>query len=264
MTTNTTDQLTPGSHPPQMGDHTGVTGGQEASARAVRRGSAVAGAGLVLMIGFALVGNLMAVESLVTAGDAGRTADDILASTGLFRAGIASLAAVVALDVVVAWALYHVFAPVDAGLSRLAAAFRYVYAGVFLVAIGHLVSAVDLLTGAGMDGFETRQVEALALAEIEAFGDIWSAGLALFGVHLVLVGVLAWRSGYVPRWLGVLLIVAAGGYLFDSVAAILVGDAAPSIAMFTFLGEVLLAVWLLVRGRRLGSVGPRTGRGGSS
>lgn len=264
MTTTTTDQLTPGSHPAGAGDRTGVTAGQQASAQSVRRGSVVAGTGLALMIGFALVGNLVAVEGLVTAGDAGRTADDILASTGLFRAGIASLAAVVALDVAVAWALYHVFAPVDAGLSRLAAAFRYVYAGVFLVAIGRLVGAVDLLTGPGLDGFGTRQVEALALAEIEAFGDLWSAGLGLFGVHLVLVGVLAWRSGYVPRWLGVLLVVAAGGYLFDSVAAILVGDTAPTIAEFTFLGEVLLAAWLLVRGRRLGSIEPRTGRGASS
>lgn len=264
MTTRTTNRRAPGPRAQRAGDDTGVAVHQQASAGSVRRGSVVAGTGLVLMIGFALVGNLMAVEGLVTAGDASRTADDILASTGLFRAGIASLAAVAALDVVVAWALYHVFAPVDTGLSMLAAAFRYVYAGVFLVAIGRLVGAVDLLTGGGMDGFGTRQVEALALAEIEAFGDMWSAGLGLFGVHLLLVGYLAWRSGYVPRWLGVLLVVAAGGYLFDSVAAILVGDAAPAIAEFTFLGEVLLAAWLLVRGRRLGSAGPRTGRGGSS
>lgn len=259
MTTRTTHQPTAASPGDATGHDTGGTVSQPGVVRSVRHASVVAGASLVLMAAFALVGNFVAVEGLVTAGDASRTAADILGSPGLFRAGIASLAVVVALDIVVAWALYRVFAPVDPALSMLAAAFRFVYAGVFLVAIGRLVSAVDLLTGAGMEGFEVGQVQALALAEIEGFGDVWSAGLALFGVHLLVVGYLAWRSGYVPRWLGVLLVVAACGYLFDSLAAILVGDAAPTIAAFTFLGEVLLAVWLLVRGRRLGSISVPTG-----
>lgn len=86
------------------------------------------------------VGFGVAVQGLVTPGDPARTAADVLAAEGPFRAGIVCLAGVVALDVVVAWALYRVLAPVDAGLPLLAAAFRLVYAAVFLVAIGHLAA----------------------------------------------------------------------------------------------------------------------------
>lgn len=72
----------------------------------------------------------------------------------------------------------------------------------------------------------------------------------LFGLHLLVVAHLAYRSGYVPRVLAALVAVAGLGYAFDSVAAVLVGDGAPTIAVFTFPGEVLLAVWLLVWSRR--------------
>ena len=59
----------------------------------------------------AIFGKVVAVDGLVTEGDATRTVTDIMASQGLFRPGIASLVVVIALDVVVAWALYRVFSP---------------------------------------------------------------------------------------------------------------------------------------------------------
>ena len=76
------------------------------------------------MSAVAIFGNFIAVEGLVTQGDPARTAADIRASQGLFRLGIVSLIFVIALDVVVAWALYRVFSPVDKSLSLLAAALR--------------------------------------------------------------------------------------------------------------------------------------------
>ena len=72
-----------------------------------------------------------------------------MASQGLFRLGIASLIVVVALDVVVAWALYRVFSPVSASLSMLAAALRLVYSGVFMVAIAQLLGVIRLLNNDG-------------------------------------------------------------------------------------------------------------------
>jgi hypothetical protein len=69
----------------------------------------------------------------------------IAASEGLFRFGIVSLFAVIALDVVVAWTLYRVFRPVIVSISLLGAAFRLVYAGVFMVAVSRLVGVPGLL-----------------------------------------------------------------------------------------------------------------------
>ncbi|MGH3459303.1 DUF4386 domain-containing protein [Aeromicrobium sp.] len=181
----------------------------------IRDASIVAGTGIVLMAALGVFGNLVVIEA------------DVLAQEGLFRVAVVALYLVVVLDVVVAWALLHVFSPVNQQVSHLAAWFRLAYAAVFAVAISQLVS----------------------VPKRDVFEDIWSAGLILFGAHLVLIGWLAYRSGYVPRWLGILLVVAGAGYAFDSFAGVLTPDFPITVSTVTFLGEFLLAVWLLIRGR---------------
>lgn len=220
--------------------------------RQVRRASVVAGIGLVAMGALAGFGNFVGVEGLITPGDATATAREITGSEGVFRAAIVSLLLVVVLDVVVAWALFHVFSPVSTGVSRLAAWLRLVYAGIFAVAISQLVGVVRLLDGDGhLTAWSTEQLRAQALSSVAAFTDLWSAGLLLFGVHLLVLGYLAHRSGYVPKLLGALVALAGVGYVFDSVAAILSPELGIQLAAFTFLGEILLALWLLARGSRL-------------
>jgi ascorbate-specific PTS system EIIC-type component UlaA len=67
----------------------------------------------------------------------------------------------------------------------------------------------------------------------------------------VLIGYLAYKSGYVSRIVGVLLVVAGAGYLVDSFAGLLMTNYSISVAVFTFIGEPLLMVWLLVKGRKV-------------
>lgn len=224
----------------------------DAPNRSIRTAGLVAGLSLLAMSVLAGFGNFVAVEGLVTPGDAGQTADDILAADGTFRVGVLALYLVVVLDVVVAWALMRVFDPVSRSLSRLAAWFRLAYSAVFLVAIGQLAGIPDLLAG-GSNAFTAEQVQAQALLKVDAFHDIWFAGLVLFGVHLVLVGYLAYRSGYMPRLLGVLLVIAGLGYAFDSAGRVL-SESPLEVSTVTFVGEFLLCLWLLIRGRRM-SVG---------
>ncbi len=173
------------------------------SDRSVRRASLVAGVGLMLMSVLAGFGNLMVLEGLVTPGDAAQTAEDIAASDGMFRFGVTSMYLIVVLDVVIAWALFRVFAPVNEGISRLAAWFRLAYAGVFMVAISQLAGIPDLLASEGYStAFPPQQLQAEALLKVDAFNDIWYAGLILFGAHLLIIGFLAYKSGYVPKVLG--------------------------------------------------------------
>ena len=218
----------------------------------IRTASITAGVALLLMSAVAIFGNFIAVDGLVTQGDPARTAADIRASQGLFRLGIVSLIFVIALDVVVAWALYRVFSPVDKSLSMLAAALRLVYAGVFMVAIGQLVGVVRLLSDdasrAVLDG---DVLNAQAMLGITAFYDIWYVGQFLFGLHLLLLGYLAYRSGYVPRVLGVLLAIAGLGYAADSLGTVLSQGSWTAVSSFTFIGEFLLALWLVIRARRI-------------
>jgi hypothetical protein len=227
--------------------------GQEAG-RPVRSASLIGGAALMLMAALAGFGNVVVVDGLVTSGDAARTAGDIMASEGVFRLGVATLYLVVVLDVVVAWALLRVFAPVSTDLSRLAAWFRLAYAGVLTVAVSQLAGVPGLLNDDGYTAaFGTEQLQALALQKTDAYNDIWMAGLILFGVHLMILGYLAYKSGYVPRFLGVLLVIAGVGYAFDSFVTVFSQGSPFAISQITFLGEFLLGLWLLFRGRHLSS-----------
>jgi len=88
------------------------------------------------------------------------------------------------------------------------------------------------------------------MLKVEAFNDIWMAALLLFGAHLIGLGYLAYRSGYAPRILGILLVIAGGGYAFDTFSSVLSQNPV-EISTYTFVGEFLLAVWLVVRGARV-------------
>jgi hypothetical protein len=216
-----------------------------------RRAGLVAGVGILAVAALAAFGNFAAVQGLITNGDAAATARDIAASEGIFRLGVVSLYLVVALDVLVAWALFRVFRPVHEGLSRLAAWLRLAYASVFLVALAQLAGVPDLLSTRTSSAFTPEQVDAMALAKVDTFTDIWTAGLLLFGLHLLALGYLTWRSGQMPRLLGVLLAIAGLGYAYDTVVAVLSDGSPFAVSTVTFVGEFLLAVWLVVRHGRL-------------
>ena len=229
--------------------------------RAARRAAVLAGAAILLIAALAGFGNLIVVEGMVTPGDATTTARDILGSEGLFRLGVASLYLAALVDVVVAWGLFLVFKSVHAEIARLSAWLRLAYAAVFMVALSQLVGIPALLNDTkSAHVFNHGQVQAQALAKVDAFHDIWFAALALFGAHLIGIGWLAYRSGFVPRLVGGLLLVAGAGYVLDSFVSVFVEDPSFHVSDVTFLGEFLLGLWLLVRSRR---IAPTTMRSGS-
>jgi hypothetical protein len=184
-------------------------------------------------------GYLVAVKGLVVPGYAAATAKNIADHEALFRFGLLSLYLVAALDVVVARALYREFKPVSEAMSKLAAWLRVAYAGAFIVAISQLVGAL--------------RMHARALQHINTFTNIWDAGLVLFGLNLFVLAYLAYRSGYVPRLVGVLLAVAGFGYVFDTVVRVLVRGSSSDVSAITGMGEFVFALWLVIRGRRIAS-----------
>jgi hypothetical protein len=99
--------------------------------------------------------------------------------------------------------------------------------------------------------FTPEQLHTLALLKIADFHDIWTVSLILFGTHLLLIGYLIYRSGFAPKLLGVLVAIAGAGYLTDSFGTLLVSAYATSASAVTFVGEFLLMVWLLDKGRTI-------------
>jgi hypothetical protein len=192
-----------------------------------------------------------ALHRLITPGNAAGTGQNILAHQGQFWSGIACLFLVVALDVVVALALYRVFSAVSKGISALAAGLRLLYAGIFAVAVFQLVAAGRLIGDSTLSASGVDRAQAQALSDINRFTDVWHAGLIIFGLHLLAVAWMAYRSGYVPKVLAVLIGIAGLGYIFDSIARFLSDASWPEVSTVTFIGEFLLALWLVIRGRRV-------------
>src|SRR4051812_44728043 len=191
----------------------------------IRRAGVIAGVALLVLAGISAVAVLVVVDGLITPGDAAKTATDISASEGTFRLAVAGLYLVVVLDIVATWALFQFFAPVNRSLAQLAAWLRVGFAVVFLVAISQLATVPGMLGDAGyQDAFGEQQLQAQAMVKLEAFDHTWMAALLLFGAHLALLGFLAYRSGYVPRLVGVLLVIAGAGYGFDTLSSVLSAD----------------------------------------
>ncbi|MCF7825406.1 MAG: DUF4386 domain-containing protein [Candidatus Marinimicrobia bacterium] len=208
----------------------------------------VAGLGLLLMAILAPIANFGVMEALVVPGDAATTTNNIAASSGLFRTGILLFLVVVVLDVIVAWALYGLLHPVNQSLSLLAAWFRVVYATILAVALGNYLNVLQLVSRDYLQIFGSGQLQAQVQLSLNAFTDLWNLGLAIFGLHLLLVGYLAFRSGFIPIFLGVLVFIAGLGYTIDGMGGIISQDYSLSLAMFTFVGEVLLIFWCLWKG----------------
>ena len=192
------------------------------------------------MAGLAGFGNFGAFVPLIVQGEAARTAQNITDSPVLFLAGVTSFAVVVLLDIIVAGALYTLFKPVSRRLSAAAAWMRAVYALLLVVAISQLVVGYSLL-----DDPEA------ALPVLESFNTIWVISQGLFGLSLLLIGYLAFRSGFMAKVFGILLVIAGVGYLADAIGMIVIPDFTAVFAQFLFVGEVAIIFWLLIRGRRL-------------
>ena len=159
----------------------------------------------------------------------------------MFGLGVVGFGLVVVLDVIVAWALHVFFRPNSPRTSAVAALVRTVYAAFLAVATVQLAGALN----AGTD--------AAALHSIETFQDTWNTGLVLFGAHLLLIAWLAWKTVRVPNWVAVFVAVTGIGYLIDSVGTLANDTYSADITTFTFVGEVVLMLWLLIKGREAAS-----------
>lgn len=203
----------------------------------VGRAALVAGFGLLAMAIVAGLANFGAVEAILVDGDAAATGHNLAESRTVFALGVVGFALVVVLDLIVAWALNVFFRPDNPRVSAVAAVVRVVYGGFLAVAAVQLAGALSADT------------DAEVLNSIETFQDTWNVGLVLFGIHLLLIAWLSWKTIRVPNWLAVLVAITGIGYLVDSVGTFVSDTYSADITTVTFVGEVVLLFWLLIKGR---------------
>lgn len=218
--------------------------------------SKIAGFGYLIIFISGIFANFFVLDSLIVPEDAATTANNIMENLALFRIGILSFIIMVIFDVVLAWALYILLKPVDKDISLLSAWLRLVNSTIFGIALYNLFSVLQILSGAGyLTIFETGQLQSQVMLFLNAFNYTWLIGLVFFALHLFFLGYLIFRSSYIPKILGVLLIVASLGYLTDSFANFLLPNYADYEEIFMLvvivpgvIGELSFTFWLLLKG----------------
>ncbi|MCI5075175.1 DUF4386 domain-containing protein [Oricola sp.] len=157
------------------------------------------------------------------------------------------LAAVAVLDVVVAWALYCLFQPKAPGIALWMAIARIVYVVVFAWAQTRIAAAWAITRA---DALDEGSIDAV-LAALQDFQRSWDLAFFAFSVHLVLLGMLIWSESVLRKTIAALLVIAGVGYFIDSVIAFTMPDVTLRLGVYTFIGEMVLMIWLLtVAGRR--------------
>ncbi len=152
----------------------------------------------------------------------------------------------------IAWALYILLKPVNENLSLLTAWFRLVYTVIALVALNNLVTVFQLLDTPGyLKVFEPDQLYGHAMLYLRAFRNHWYFGIIFFGIHLVFLGYLVIKSNYIPGVPGVVLIITGEGYLLTNIRPYLLPNVNVDFAKYTFYGELIFMLWLLIKGSRI-------------
>ena len=216
----------------------------------LRQAALVAGFGYLLMpVSYA---EFVTYPKLVIPGDVEQTVQNIVAHGGLFVAAILCYLITFINDMVIAWALYVLLIPVNRSLSLLTAWFRLMYTAIGLFGLLNLVTVFRLLTTPDyLTTFGPGPLHAQVDLLLHSFRYDWSISLIIFGVHLVLLGYLIYRSGYIPRVIGVLLVINGLGWVIDSLRPYLYPNAPLGFIFVTFFGELVFMVWLLVRGWKI-------------
>ena len=221
-----------------------------------RTAALAAGLSMIIMALAAFFSYGYAHGSLVNFEDADATLNRLMPSSILFKAEILGWLIIMICDIIVAWAFYIFLKPYHHHLSLLGAWFRLIYAAILGVAILNLIT-VMILTGQSTLPIllETPQLQVQVMVALATFESTWSFGLIIFGGHLLITGLVAYRADTIPRWISILLLIAALGYLFTHLLPIGYTQENKTLEMVTMIltvpmtvGELGFGLWLLFRG----------------
>jgi hypothetical protein len=188
-------------------------------------------------------------------GNATTTASNILAHETLFRVAIAGDLIGAVVLVLMTLAFYHLFKGVDKSLAVQVVIFGGVMpALLYFVNVTTDLGTLMLVRGADfLNAFDKPQRDALAYLFIRMHDYQNTAAEILWGLWLVPLALLVYRSRFLPRWLGVWLMINGITYMVISLTGVLLPQYADQV--FTYskparLGEIALVLWLLIRGAK--------------
>jgi hypothetical protein len=212
----------------------------------------IGGALYLMLIGLGIVGQVVK-EKVIVSGDAAATAANLMSMETLWRFGIAfeflALICVIALAMI----YFVLLRPVSRELNLLATFLRLIGIAVEAVAALNLATALfPLGSAAYLKAFTPEQLYAMASLAIKSHSYGYTLALLFFGFTFLFHGRLIFKSGFLPRVLGLMIQVGGMCYLTNSLVFFLApsfsGMLFPWILLPCFVAELSLALWLLVKG----------------
>lgn len=202
------------------------------------------------------------IKDLIIIGDAQTTFANITTQEPLFRMAIVCWFIVIVADIIVGWALYHFFLPVHRSVSLLAMSLRFIFAPIMFMAVFQWIYALQIITVPVSWIGTLDDVKNQALFYFTSYEYAVTIAFMVFGLHVGLIGYLAWKSSYVPKMIGILLMIAGVGYQIDAYATFLSAEYNAfqtgflyTVAIPAFFSEFGFMLWLLIKGRKLKVVG---------
>ncbi|GAA4806681.1 DUF4386 domain-containing protein [Litoribaculum gwangyangense] len=211
----------------------------------------ISGIAYLLIFIFGFYANFAILETLVDINNSAETTLNIFDNSIQFRNGLFGFCVMLISDIFLIWSLFKFTKSTHKTISYLASLFRGFHAVFFAIAMVKLIQVYQV-TMATTYALELQSTVINLLVE---FNKQWTIGLLFFGVHLLLLGFLAFKSHVIPTWMSFLLILAAVGYFVDGFAKLYVANYSDfqsyyeAIVILTGVaGELSFTIWLLIKG----------------
>ena len=194
-------------------------------------------------------------NKLYVPGNATATAGNIAAHEWLFRLGIVSDLAGAVVLIFLTLAFYRLFQSVDRNLAVMVIIFGGIMPALInFVAVVSDAGALTLIRGADfLNVFDKPQRDALALLFLRLHGHQITAAEILWGVWLFPLGALVYKSHFLPKFLGVWLVINGIAYVIMSLTGILAPQHQGNLFLAfqpALFGELALMLWLVIKGAR--------------
>lgn len=223
--------------------------------RTIQREARVAGFAYLALALTAPFSLIYVPGKLIVLGDAAATAQRIRDGEALFRLSILGHVVTITLFAIVTLALYRLLRRVNTTHAVLMVTLAVISVPLsFVLVVDHL-AALQLFTGAPfLSAFDHAQLDSLGYLFLRIHSLGTNVAELFWGLWLLPFGLLVYRSGFLPRVLGVLLLLNSIGYVAQSVASLLAPPLSARVSQLVFpllFGEVAIALWLAIAGARV-------------